>query len=257
MSEETVRDFQLKAGDTINLRLQTAADHQYHAYPFKFIGVVREFPTAPKDSFLVASMDYVSKITGDATAEYVLLRTSIDPAAVARAASVSLGSFPSLKIVDIGSVSRLIGSSLTAVDLRGLTAIELAFALIMAIVSAGLMLALGFIDRSRDYAILNAIGVKPAQLAAFLWSEAAIILLGGLTFGLVTGVITAGILIRMLTGVLIRHRKPCRCRGFTCSQLVPPQSPRSFLPWRLPNAAADRRPRRSGDKYKLFVPSFG
>jgi putative ABC transport system permease protein len=63
------------------------------------------------------------------------------------------------------------------------------------------MLALGFIDRSRDYAILNAIGVKPAQLAAFLWSEAAIILLGGLIFGLVTGVITAGILIRMLTGV--------------------------------------------------------
>lgn len=95
VSEETVRDFQLKAGDTINLRLQTAADHQYHAYPFKFIGVVREFPTAPKDSFLVANMDYVAKITGDATAEYVLLRTSIDPAAVARAASVSLGSFPS------------------------------------------------------------------------------------------------------------------------------------------------------------------
>jgi putative ABC transport system permease protein len=45
VSEETVTDFQLALGDTINLRLQSAADHQYHAVPFRFVGVVREFPT--------------------------------------------------------------------------------------------------------------------------------------------------------------------------------------------------------------------
>ena len=49
VSDETVSDFQLSQGDTINLRIQSAADHQYHVVPFKFIGVVREFPTAPRE----------------------------------------------------------------------------------------------------------------------------------------------------------------------------------------------------------------
>ena len=49
VSDETVSDFQLKMGDTINLRLQSGQDHAYHAVPFTFIGVVREFPTAPRD----------------------------------------------------------------------------------------------------------------------------------------------------------------------------------------------------------------
>ena len=49
VSEETVQDFQLQPGDTVNLRLQSAADHQYHVVPFTFVGVAGEFPTAPKD----------------------------------------------------------------------------------------------------------------------------------------------------------------------------------------------------------------
>ena len=61
VSEETVNDFQLNQGDKLNLRLQSAVDHQYHVVPFTFVGVVREFPTAPKDSFLVANAVYVAK----------------------------------------------------------------------------------------------------------------------------------------------------------------------------------------------------
>ena len=37
------------------------------------------------------------------------------------------------------------------------------------------MLALGFVERRRTFAILNAIGAKPRQLAAFLWSEGLLI----------------------------------------------------------------------------------
>ena len=49
VSQETVNDYQLAKGDTINLRLQSASDHQYHSIPFKIVGVIREFPTAPKE----------------------------------------------------------------------------------------------------------------------------------------------------------------------------------------------------------------
>lgn len=201
VSEETVQDFQLQQGDTINLRLVDARDHQYHPVPFKFIGVAREFPTAPKDSFLVANAAYVARMTGSDAAEYVLMRAKGSSAALSRQVSSVLAVDPSLKVADVGQAARLIGSSLTAVDLGGLTRIELGFTVVMSAAAAGLMLALGFAERRRPFAILGAIGAKPGQLAAFLWSEGIVILLGGLIFGLVSGVFTAWMLVKLLTGV--------------------------------------------------------
>jgi len=200
VSEETVHDFQLEQGDTINLRLLDARDHQYHPVAFKFIGVAREFPTAPKDSFLVANAAYVARMTGSDAAEYVLMRARGDSAELARQASSVLDD-PTLKITDIGQAAHLIGSSLTAIDLDGLTRIELGFSVLMAAAAAGLMLALGFAERRRPFAILGAIGARPAQLAAFLWGEGLVIIVGGLVFGLITGTLTAWMLVKLLTGV--------------------------------------------------------
>ncbi|MGP2493539.1 FtsX-like permease family protein [Mesorhizobium sp. PUT5] len=201
VSEETVQDFQLQPGDTINLRLTNAKDHQYHPAPFKFIGVAREFPTAPKDSFLVANAAYIARVTGSDAAEYVLMRAKSNPAMLAGQARSALGSDPSIKVADIGQAAHLIGSSLTAINLAGLTTIELAFAVVMAAAAGGLVLALGFIERRRSFAILNAIGAKPRQLAAFLWGEGLLVVVGSLVFGLLSGVATAWMLMKLLTGV--------------------------------------------------------
>ncbi|MES0157859.1 ABC transporter permease [Mesorhizobium sp. M0018] len=201
VSEENVQDFQLQQGDTINLRLMDAKDRQYHPIAFRFIGVVREFPTAPKDSFLVANAAYVGRMTGSDASEYVLMRAKADPSALARQAVSVLSFDPSLKVADIAQAAHLIGSSLTAVDLGGLTTIELGFSVVMAAAAAGLMLALGFIERRRNLAILSAIGAKPRQLAAFLWGEGLLILVGGFAFGLLSGFLTAWMLVKLLTGV--------------------------------------------------------
>lgn len=197
VSEETVSDFQLTLGDTLNLRLMRA-DHQYRTVPFTFVGVAREFPTAPKDSFLVANAAYVAKMTGNASSEYVLLRTSGDPVALAAKVRAAL---PDMQVQDITHVTQIIGSSLTSVNLTSLTRIELAFAVLMAASAAGLMLALGFNDRRRSFAILTAIGAKRSQLGGFLWSEGALVFLGGSLLGLLSGIPTAWILVKLLTGV--------------------------------------------------------
>lgn len=201
VSEETVSDFQLKLGDTINLRLMNASDHQYHAVPFKFIGVAREFPTAPKDSFLVANASYIARMTGTPVSEYALIRTNGDVEKVASEVRSALADSPALQIKDIGSVSHIIGSSLTAVDMSSLTKIELTFAIIMAASTAGLMLALGFADRSRSFVILKIIGATPRQIAGFLWSEGILISVGGLSFGIVSGVSVSWMLVKLLNGV--------------------------------------------------------
>jgi putative ABC transport system permease protein len=85
VSEETVNDYQLAQGDKIKLRLQSALDHQYHTVPFKFVGVVRELPTAPRDSFLIPNADYVAKATESGAREIVLVRTSQSATSVATA----------------------------------------------------------------------------------------------------------------------------------------------------------------------------
>ena len=120
VAAETAKDYQLQPGDLINLRLQSAADHQYHVVPFHFIGVVREFPTAPKDSFLVANASYVAQQTADARRRKSCccgLPATGATSPLARAHS--LGALAGVRVTDLGTTQRTISSSLTAIDLRG------------------------------------------------------------------------------------------------------------------------------------------
>ena len=70
-------------------------------------------------------------------------------------------------------------SGLTALDLSGLTKLELAFAFILAAAASGLVLGLGLAERRRTYAIASALGAKARQLATFVWSEAVFVTAGG------------------------------------------------------------------------------
>ncbi|HTN97462.1 MAG TPA: ABC transporter permease, partial [Nordella sp.] len=200
VADETVSDFQLKPGDRINLRLQSGADRAYHPVPFTFIGVVREFPTAPTDSFLIANAAYVAQATGNPAAETVLVKARA-PAEVADAIRSILGADSVLKVSDITEAAHRIGSSLVAVDLSGLTAIELIFALPIIAGAVGLVFALGLEERRRSFAILLALGAKRRHLGAFLWSEALLVYVTGMVSGLAIGVLLAFVLVKMMTGV--------------------------------------------------------
>jgi putative ABC transport system permease protein len=201
LSQETVNDFQLKLGDAINIRLQSAKDHQYHPIPFTFIGVVREFSTAPKDSFILANEGYIASQTGDPSREVVLIRGNIPPAQLAQRIRPIAATIPGTRVTDLGSVLKAISSSLTAVDLRGLTWIELSFAILLIAGASGLVLGLGLIERRRDFALLAAMGAKGRQLGSFLWTEGLIILVSGMVLGFAIGFLIAKMLVKLLTGV--------------------------------------------------------
>jgi putative ABC transport system permease protein len=201
VSAETVKDFQLQPGDLIRLRLLSAADHQYHVIPFHYVGIAREFPTAPKDSFLVANADYITAQTASDSVETVLIRTSGSPPAVAASVRDLLGPASGATVRDIGEAQQLVKSGLTAVSLQGLTRIELSFAVALASVGAALVLVLGIEERRRTLAIATAIGARPRQIGAFVWSEAGLMLVGGLAAGALLGWGVAQMLVKLLTGV--------------------------------------------------------
>jgi len=148
VSTETVKDFQLHPGDRIVLRLQDGRTKRLTEVPFHYAGVANEFPTAPHDSFLVANAGYVARTTGnDAIGAFLLDTAGASPASVAGRVRTVVGSQG--LVTDIATSRRIIGSSLTAVDLGGLTRVELGFALVLAAASSGLVLALGMAERRR------------------------------------------------------------------------------------------------------------
>jgi putative ABC transport system permease protein len=201
VSDETVKDFQLQLGDLIRLQLTFAGDHAYHVVPFHYVGVVREFPTAPKDSFFVANASYVATKTGSPAFQTLLVRANGSPPQVASEVRRVLGPTAGATVQDLVSQLKITRSGLTAIDLSGLTKLELAFAFILAAAASGLVLALGLAERRRTFAIASALGAKTRQMATFVWSEAAFVTAGGILLGILAGWGVSFVLVKILTGV--------------------------------------------------------
>lgn len=201
VSQETVNDYQLKVGDPVRLRLMDGRNHQYTVVPFTFVGVVREFPTAPKDSFLVANADYIAAQTHSSAAEVVLLRVNGSRAEVAAKATELVRDLPGAKVSELGAIQQRIASSLTAVNVVGLGRLELGFAVLLLAGATGLVLLLGLTERRRNFTVLNALGARPKQLGAFLWSEGLTVVGAGGLAGLLIGIGVAQLLVKLLNGV--------------------------------------------------------
>jgi putative ABC transport system permease protein len=200
VSAETAKDFQLQPGDRINLRLQDGATKAYKTVPFHYVGIAKEFPTAPKDSFFVANQSYVSKATGsNAVGAFLVQTDGTSPATVARRLRAVVGT--SAAVTNIVDQRKIIGSNLTAVELSGLTKVELGFALVLAIAASGLTLGLGFQERRRTFAIAGALGARSRQLGGFVWAESLFVMVGGLALGTLTAVAVSDLLVKVLTGV--------------------------------------------------------
>ncbi len=200
VSAETVTDFQLQPGDLLTLRLPDARSGAQVTVPFHYAGIVTEFPTAPKDSFLVANAAYVATVTGsDAVGAFLIDTGGRDTGAVAARIQTQLG--PSATVTDLAATRTQIGSSLTAVDLAGLTRVELGFALVLAAAAGGLVLALGLAERRRSFAIATMLGARPAQLRRLAAGEATLLAVGGLAAGAALGWALAHMLVAVLTGV--------------------------------------------------------
>ncbi|MDA0161648.1 ABC transporter permease [Solirubrobacter ginsenosidimutans] len=198
VAAETVHDFQLQPGDQLRLRLQDGRTKALRTVTFHYAGIVKEFPTAPTDSFLVANADHVAQATGsDVVGSFLVQTDGTSPRTVAQ----RIRKVTDAQVSDITDSRRVVGSNLTAVELSGLTRVELGFALILAIAATGLALALGFQERRRMFAIAAALGARRRQLGAFVWSESAFVTGVGLTLGAAIASGLSVVLVKVLTGV--------------------------------------------------------
>lgn len=200
VSAETVNDYKLSLGDQVQLRLQNARTQNYTPVTFHYVGVVNEFPTAPKDSFLVGNSSYIAQQTrNNAVGSFLVNTGGSNITGVADRIQQLTGT--SAKVTTINDARGLVGSSLTSVDLSGLTRIELAFALVIAAAAGGLVMALGLNERRRTIAVATALGATRPQLRALYSGEPLFVIVAGLLTGAVTGWGLSYLLVKVLTGV--------------------------------------------------------
>ena len=79
--------------------------------------------------------------------------------------------------------------------------LELSFAVVFVAGATALALFLSLSERRRSFAVLSSLGAKRQHLAAFMWSEAVTILVGGGLVGICLGWLVAFALVKVLAGV--------------------------------------------------------
>lgn len=198
VSAETARDYSIVPGDRIRVRVPDA-NGNLRTVDFRMAGIALEFPTAPKDAFLVANAAYLAGRTGSDRVSFVLARADGDVAAASRQLTNRLGG--DWQVSDLTTTTARLANSITSVDLAGLVFIDLTFAVLIAAVGLTLFLLAGLAERRRELATLIAVGAEPGQIRASIGGEALVIAVAGIATGLLTGGLVGLALLQILAGV--------------------------------------------------------
>ena len=157
VSAETVHDYQLRPGDLLQ---PAPAGRPHQAVPRRCRSTTSAWPRSSRPHPATAS--------SSPTPTYVAGRPAATPSGpflVDTDGQRHRPRSPHALRASVGTdahghrhrrpVGRLVGSSLTAVDLAGLTQVELGFALVLAAAATGLALWLGLYERRRTFAIVD------------------------------------------------------------------------------------------------------
>jgi putative ABC transport system permease protein len=199
VSKETIGDYSLSLGDLLRLRVLDHRTGRFHVVPFHVVGVVQEFPSAPRDSFMVANLGYL-QAADHAGGPNVVFAKAADP--VSTAARVAAATRTDGTVVkNIPQQTQQTVSSITTVDLRGVANILEAFTIILAAAATGLFITLTHIERRQEFATMAALGARLREIRSFVWSESALVLTASVALAAGLGWLLSEMLIAMLQHV--------------------------------------------------------
>jgi putative ABC transport system permease protein len=199
VSKETIADYQLNLGDLLRLRVLDHRSGKFHVVPFHVAGIVQEFPSAPRDSFMVANLAYLAAADHAGGPNVVFVKTGDPTGAASRIAQVTRADGTIVKNVDQQAAQTT--SSITTVDLRGISRIEETFTIALVAAAMALFVALAMAERRHELATMAALGARLRNIGAFVWSEAVLVLVAALVLAAGLGVLLALMLVAMLQHV--------------------------------------------------------
>jgi putative ABC transport system permease protein len=199
VSLETITDYSLRPGDLLRLRVLDQSTGRFRVAPFHVIGTVQEFPSAPRDSFMVTNLSYLNRLTHSGP-DVVFAKTSGSPQAVAsRVSAVAAPVGAEVKNIDQQTAQTV--SSITTVDLTGISKLEEAFAIALVAAATAIFVLSAVAERRHEFATMTAIGASLREVGAFVWSEVGVVLIAGGVLAAGLGWLLARMLVAMLTHV--------------------------------------------------------
>jgi putative ABC transport system permease protein len=200
VSQETINDYSLRAGDLLKLRVLDQRTGRFHVVPFHVVGIVQEFPSAPRDSFMVTNLPYLESATHAQGPNEVFAKTPGDPRAVASRVDATTRAYGT-QVKNLDDQTAQTVTSITTVDLTGISHIEEAFAIVLAAAAMALFVLTELAERRGELATMAAVGAPLREVGAFVWSEAGLVLGASLLLATGLGWLMARMLVAMLTHV--------------------------------------------------------
>jgi putative ABC transport system permease protein len=149
---------------------------------------------------MVANIGYLEQRASSGGANVLFVRTSGDPHAVAGTIAAATRA-DGAAVRDIRQQAAQTTSSITTVDLSGISRIEEEFAIALAALAAILWISLTLAERREELATMRALGASLREVGAFLWSEVLLVVAASIGLAALLGWLLAEMLVAMLTHV--------------------------------------------------------
>lgn len=208
---ETADDLSVEEGDEVEVLLARGTDQQT-LEPFRVVGIFERFPGFPQGTNLVANLATYQAATGLTAADFFLVRASdSSPGGLARVEAALREGPGRLGPLDVETTRTALNrdqSSLTALDLNGLSDLDSAFASLMCAAVVGIFVFALLLQRRREYVTLRAVGLPIRSLLALVLGEAALVALAGLLTGMAVGIGMARLLVHVLRPLFLLDPVP-------------------------------------------------
>ena len=195
------KGLKIKRGDAVRVLLGRGTERQ-RPVSMRAVGFFTRFPGAPEGTDVVANLDFYTRTTGLAEADYYLVSTTgrgglaLDRAAGALSALPNFGR--RFTIETAASTLDKNQSSLTALNVRGLLRVNSFFTFLMAATATAMFVFGLLLQRRREYVTLRAQGLETWEIRRLVLAEAGIAAIVGTIVGMLIGVGIAAQFVQVL-----------------------------------------------------------
>jgi putative ABC transport system permease protein len=149
---------------------------------------------------MVANLSYLKSVTHAAGPNIAFAKTSGDPKTVGQQIARATHGYGT-RVQNLNDQTAKTVTSITTVDLSGISHILEAFAVALAGAAMALFVFTAVAERRHELATMAAVGAPLREIAAFVWSEAGLVLGASIVLAAGLGWLLASMLVAMLTHV--------------------------------------------------------
>ncbi len=204
VSVELARTFDIRPGDQVKIQVTDKAGRKVPV-TFHAAGLFKNIAGFPQGIDLVANLAYYQSVTGNPRVDLFLVQTAdSSPAGVTQVANrmkAGPGRTAPMLVETTATAINRDASSLAAVNLRGLGAVEAVFTVLMSAAGIAIFVFGLLLQRRKEYVTMRALGIRIGQLRNLVLGEAAVVAVLSLLIGGAVGAAMALMFVQILTPI--------------------------------------------------------